>query len=330
MCCKGSLPVCLHEVSCAEDFDEYIGNVSFDELRADISRTYDLLWSPRVVTVLRGARADELAERVRAHADEPEYDPLADPEKLKTGDMVFENMALLLRDALIAREFTDAIKGGYSGRIDVYKAQGSNASWHWLKIVSPCISLFRKIALQINARFGARLGNKHSTPGLERDMASLQSSMRANTVFQKTPGRILRGVKNGEVPNVIAAGLKQLHGPLAEYNKMFSRLQRRRRETPLGPLEVAPSAAPAVDAAQSAQPVPEIPDATVTVPSDTSLSGELPEGRSQPAVVGESTMDADLEEPDEEDYWRAFEDDDYEPYLMFAEEETIPLDICDY
>ena len=36
---------------------------------------------------------------------------------LKTGDMVFENMSLFIRDALILREFTDAIKGGYSGRV---------------------------------------------------------------------------------------------------------------------------------------------------------------------------------------------------------------------
>ena len=31
--------------------------------------------------------------------------------------MVFENMSLFIRDALILREFSDAIKGGYSGRI---------------------------------------------------------------------------------------------------------------------------------------------------------------------------------------------------------------------
>ena len=35
----------------------------------------------------------------------------------RSGDMVFENASLFLRDALVLREFTDAIKGGYSGRI---------------------------------------------------------------------------------------------------------------------------------------------------------------------------------------------------------------------
>ena len=33
------------------------------------------------------------------------------------GDMVFENATYFLRDALLLREFTDAIKGGDSGRI---------------------------------------------------------------------------------------------------------------------------------------------------------------------------------------------------------------------
>jgi hypothetical protein len=40
-------------------------------------------------------------------------------ERLKDagGDMVFENGVLFLRDALISREFTDAVKAGDSGRI---------------------------------------------------------------------------------------------------------------------------------------------------------------------------------------------------------------------
>ena len=35
---------------------------------------------------------------------------------LSEGDMVFENAVLFLRDALISREFTDAVKSGDSGR----------------------------------------------------------------------------------------------------------------------------------------------------------------------------------------------------------------------
>ncbi|KAF7321739.1 hypothetical protein MKEN_00695600 [Mycena kentingensis (nom. inval.)] len=39
------------------------------------------------------------------------------PELAKKGDMVFENATLFLRDALISREFADAIKCGDSGRV---------------------------------------------------------------------------------------------------------------------------------------------------------------------------------------------------------------------
>ena len=33
------------------------------------------------------------------------------------GDMVFENAILFMRDGLISREFTDAVKAGDSGRV---------------------------------------------------------------------------------------------------------------------------------------------------------------------------------------------------------------------
>lgn len=37
--------------------------------------------------------------------------------KVTEGDMVYENAVLFLRDALISREYTDAIKAGDSGRV---------------------------------------------------------------------------------------------------------------------------------------------------------------------------------------------------------------------
>jgi hypothetical protein len=38
-------------------------------------------------------------------------------EDIVSGDHAFENACLLLRDALVSREFTDSIKAGDSGRI---------------------------------------------------------------------------------------------------------------------------------------------------------------------------------------------------------------------
>lgn len=40
-----------------------------------------------------------------------------DPRKPTAGDMVFENAILFLRDAVISREFSDAVKCGDSGRV---------------------------------------------------------------------------------------------------------------------------------------------------------------------------------------------------------------------
>ncbi|KAJ7043255.1 hypothetical protein C8F04DRAFT_944756 [Mycena alexandri] len=52
------------------------------------------------------------------------YSRFADPDlpegplpHIKKGDMVFENTILFLRDALLTREFTDAVKAGDSGRV---------------------------------------------------------------------------------------------------------------------------------------------------------------------------------------------------------------------
>ena len=61
----------------------------------------------------------------------------------------------------------------------------------------------------------------------------MRNAMREHAIFHIQPGRVLRGIKDAEVPNVIASGLKQLQNPLLEYNKLFRQLQQRRRELPL-------------------------------------------------------------------------------------------------
>ena len=141
----------------------------------------------------------------------------------------------------------------------IYKAQGSNASWEWLETISPCISVFRQLAAQMNETLGEQLGSKHHSPDLERDLVSLIGSMRENGIFHLESGRVLRDMKNTEVPNVVVSGLKQLPNPLSEYNKMFDQLQRRRREAPL----VTPPSTPAatVTATAPAHPTNVAPPA---------------------------------------------------------------------
>jgi hypothetical protein len=43
---------------------------------------------------------------------------------MSESDMVFENAVLFLRDTLISREFTDAVKAGDSGRVVWYTKYG--------------------------------------------------------------------------------------------------------------------------------------------------------------------------------------------------------------
>ncbi len=108
-------PILLQEVAGVQNLDEYAANVSFEELRKHASQVFELVCNPHVVSVLRRARADELLQREQDAPEDQDFDAIV--QGLKSGDMVFENMALLVRDALILREFNDAIKGGYSGRI---------------------------------------------------------------------------------------------------------------------------------------------------------------------------------------------------------------------
>lgn len=112
----------------------------------------------------------------------------------------------------------------------MYKANRSNASWEWLAMISPCIAVLRKLAEQMNSVLGEPLGTKHHTPEWHHDLMTMHNSMCKHSVFHMCAGYVLCGIKEPEVPNVIAAGLKQLTNPLTEYNKTFQQLQQHRCE----------------------------------------------------------------------------------------------------
>ncbi|KAJ7807573.1 hypothetical protein B0H14DRAFT_3091231 [Mycena olivaceomarginata] len=195
------------------------------------------------------------------------------------------NASLLLRDALISREFTDAIKAGDSGRIvlvlkvfacsyrgngrtkyahemlhlihnltkcglnivlknwlvnptgnpfswvevdlmqehmnfwikTIYQAHGSSASWEWLGMISPCISVLRRLSTMITKALGSDQGTKHQPADLKDDIALLMASLREHDVYQ-IKGRVFA---------------KDDGAPTPDYNTMFKRLQSRRRLQPL-------------------------------------------------------------------------------------------------
>ncbi|KAJ8090045.1 hypothetical protein PM082_018625 [Marasmius tenuissimus] len=220
------------------------------------------------------------------------------------GDMVYENAILFLRDALLSREFSDAVKVGDSGRVflvlkrwafsyrgngqtkytyemlhllhnitqvwpkplrdivlnnwllnlqgkedsfvevdlvqehlnywikRIYKAHGSNSTWEWLAMISPCIGTLRKLATDMANTVGeATQGTRHAAADLSNDINTLMESLEHHKVYQVIKGRVLDN-DNPPVKDVISEGITQLPGPLREYNSAFKSLQARRRQEP--------------------------------------------------------------------------------------------------
>ncbi|GLB34361.1 hypothetical protein LshimejAT787_0112450 [Lyophyllum shimeji] len=89
---------CLLLVSGCATLEEYTTRtMSWDDFQADALQIYERFASTSVVDELRHQRAQCKSKPVN------------------TGDMVFENAVLFMRDALISREYADAIKAGDSG-----------------------------------------------------------------------------------------------------------------------------------------------------------------------------------------------------------------------
>ncbi|KAF4610292.1 hypothetical protein D9613_010674 [Agrocybe pediades] len=113
-----------------------------------------------------------------------------------------------------------------------YKAHGSNASWDWLKLISPCVDVLRELARNFHGMLGADQGTRHAEPQLAKDIESLMKYISEHDVYKIRKGRTL---DDDEPPakDVITAGFHSLtmgaKNPLSEYNDAFARLQRRRR-----------------------------------------------------------------------------------------------------
>ncbi|KAJ6618398.1 hypothetical protein B0H10DRAFT_1795323 [Mycena sp. CBHHK59/15] len=278
---------------------------------------------------------------------------MADPSSGEVpGDEIFENASLLLRDALVSREFTDSVKAGDSGRIilvlkllacsyrgngrtkyayemlhlihnltkvwpesirkivlnnwlvnptgnpfswvevdlmqehmnfwikTIYQAHGSSASWEWLEMVSPCISILRRLATMIKKTLGSDQGNKHQPADLKDDIALLMTSLREHDVYQ-IRGRVFAKDDGAPTPDVILVGAQQLtdssSNPLTEYNTAFKRLQARRRLQPLvsGWSELTPSSTSIPESDLLSTPTNPIPTTSSPKPTDD-LTPEFP------------------------------------------------------
>ncbi|PPR02988.1 hypothetical protein CVT24_012182, partial [Panaeolus cyanescens] len=223
-----------------------------------------------------------------------------------SGDMVFENAVLFLRDALISREFTDSIKSGDSGRVllvlklwayafrgsgrtkyahemlmlihniknvwppkiteivlnnwllnptgkansfvevdlvqehmnfwikTFYKAHGTNSSWEWLAVISPCVDALRRLASTMKKVIGTDIGTRHAPPDLTRDIKVLMKSLDDHRVYSVVAGRRLDD-DDPPVVDIISEGMAKTWGEsvIADFNRGFVKLQERRRMRPV-------------------------------------------------------------------------------------------------
>lgn len=131
----------------------------------------------------------------------------------------------------------------------MYAAHGSNASWEWLAMISPCIDVLRKVASQVHASLGSHQGRKHTSPDLTRDIRVLMASLDEHRVYEVGAER--KGVDESEIeliPDLWGVGVAQMtdgaNATLTEYNAAFKTLQARCRVKPLQDFVPQAAAAP--------------------------------------------------------------------------------------
>ncbi|KAK7027796.1 hypothetical protein R3P38DRAFT_3315316 [Favolaschia claudopus] len=115
---------CLLLVSGHDSLEDCAASIdSWDTLVKHAENIYETYTDVDRVQELRERRIpEERAREIAAKAaakgkKKPAETAKEHPPHIRKGDMVFENAVLFLRDALLTREFADAIKSGDSGRI---------------------------------------------------------------------------------------------------------------------------------------------------------------------------------------------------------------------
>ena len=96
---------CLLKVSGAHSLDSFLDGLTWDALCGHAEAVVDTFTDTRLVDHLRSSRNQE----DKAGGEQERGG--------QSGDMIFENAVLFLRDGLLLREFSDAIKSGDSGRV---------------------------------------------------------------------------------------------------------------------------------------------------------------------------------------------------------------------
>lgn len=218
-----------------------------------------------------------------------------------------------------------------------YKAHGSNTSWEWLGLVSPCVGILRHLANSMKKMLGSDSGNKHAPPDLSDDIKTLMDSLDEHNVYRITKGRVT-DEDDPPVPDITAVGVQTLtdssSNPLAEYNKAFRRLQARRRMKPVVDDDFGATSQPAShNGAQLAHtlavtetpthPPPIQPNDPATSPAGLAeFLHPIPGPSDSTEVDVEDNMDA-FEKSDDEG-WEDFEDDEEDEFTRLVNEADEP------
>ncbi|KAG9079710.1 hypothetical protein FRC06_007571, partial [Ceratobasidium sp. 370] len=102
----------------------------------------------------------------------------------------------------------------------IYKARGPNATWKWLAEISPCISVLRELATQVNTSLAPRNSNRHTTPNLQADLDALTKSLVESKIHERDPTRHLD--KTLQAKDALVLGLQSLgayNSPIDEFNR---------------------------------------------------------------------------------------------------------------
>ena len=133
-------------------------------------------------------------------------------------------------------------------------------------MVSPIINVLCGLANKLHDSLGLDQGTKHAIPDLSADIHALMDSLKEHKVYELVNGRALDS-DDPPAKDVVSFRLQQLtdsaKNPLMDYNKAFTRLQRRRR---MRPITTQPQSTP------STLPVMEI-DPNIPSPAPVEPSG---------------------------------------------------------
>ncbi|KAG8718117.1 hypothetical protein FRC09_013140, partial [Ceratobasidium sp. 395] len=152
----------------------------------------------------------------------------------------------------------------------VHKAHGSNSSWSWLAVISPCTEALRALVKDLNGMLGTYLGSKHTTPNIAPDIEKIIDSLDKHKVYSLQPGRTYEG-QDEPTKDAESVGFHLLFD-----GKSSDQSSRKWWLTPR-----RPPPAPSQDTGSNlSQPGETIESGTSSRPEDTTIEDEANEGSS--------------------------------------------------